>query len=111
MPKLFTKKTEDFICEVCGTTVHGDGYTNHCPVCLTSKHVDNQPGDRLATCHGMMHATTLEVKGDSYILTHVCEKCNHTRKNKSAPKDSFKALLALSEGKLTEHIKILKKKF
>ena len=110
MGKQFTKKQEDFVCEVCGAQVRGDGYTNHCPVCLTSKHVDIQPGDRAADCHGLMYAVSLEVKGDSYILTQVCEKCHHTRKNKSAPKDSFKALMALSQGKLSDYIQTLKKK-
>lgn len=44
--KHFTKTVEDFICAHCGTHVRGNGYTNHCPECLWSKHVDNNPGDR-----------------------------------------------------------------
>lgn len=39
-PKNFTRVIEDFICENCGTEVKGNGYTNHCPKCLWSKHVD-----------------------------------------------------------------------
>ena len=42
----FTRKVEDFTCEHCGREVHGNGYTNHCPHCLHSKHVDVNPGDR-----------------------------------------------------------------
>ena len=36
----FIRKTEDFICENCGAVVVGNGYTNHCPACLYSKHVE-----------------------------------------------------------------------
>ncbi|MEK7061411.1 MAG: RNHCP domain-containing protein, partial [Patescibacteria group bacterium] len=43
----FVKKIEDFVCKVCGTKVKGTGYTNHCPNCLYSLHVDEEvPGDR-----------------------------------------------------------------
>ncbi|MFA6992594.1 MAG: RNHCP domain-containing protein, partial [Candidatus Gracilibacteria bacterium] len=40
MPKRFSRTIEDFVCEKCGAKVKGDGYTNHCPKCLWSKHVD-----------------------------------------------------------------------
>ena len=52
--KKFIKVKEDFVCEHCGAEVKGDGYTNHCPKCLWSKHVDVHPGDRAAECGGMM---------------------------------------------------------
>ncbi|HYC79501.1 MAG TPA: RNHCP domain-containing protein, partial [Candidatus Binatia bacterium] len=52
--KLFQRTPENFVCENCGTKVSGNGYTNHCPNCLYSKHVDNNPGDRLNKCHGLM---------------------------------------------------------
>lgn len=110
MSKQFIRTKENFICDVCGHLVTGDGYTNHCPACLTSKHVDNQPGDREAVCCGLMPAVGLEIKGDSYIITHACEKCKHTRKNKSVTTDNFKALMALSKGELTEYITKLKSK-
>lgn len=104
MPKQFTRKTEDFTCDVCGTVVHGNGYTNHCPHCLSSQHVDINPGDRACPCHGVMRATSLELKGKTYIITHVCEKCGHTRRNKASEEDSRLALRALSVGKLDEYI-------
>ena len=52
--RRFARTVEDFVCEKCGTQVEGDGYTNHCPHCLWSRHVDVNPGDRKATCKGMM---------------------------------------------------------
>src|SRR3989344_2693847 len=51
---MFKKVIEDFTCEHCDTFVEGDGYTNHCPKCLWSLHVDNEPGDRANNCNGLM---------------------------------------------------------
>ena len=110
MSKLFQKLKEDFVCDVCGYFVKGNGYTNHCPFCLSSKHVDVYPGDRASDCHGIMYAVNLEVKGSDYILTQKCEKCGHIRKNKAAANDSQKALRALSSGQIKEYIEKMKKK-
>jgi Zn finger protein HypA/HybF involved in hydrogenase expression len=49
---MFKRTIEDFTCEHCGEQVTGNGFTNHCPQCLWSKHVDIDPGDRLALCGG-----------------------------------------------------------
>ena len=65
MVKRFSRLIEDFICEHCNNPVKGNGYTNHCPYCLYSKHVDEDPGDRAATCHGIMEpGSQSKVKGD-----------------------------------------------
>ena len=109
MPKQFTRTQEDFICGVCGAYVHGNGYTNHCPYCLTSRHVDIQPGDRASPCQGLMPAVSLENKRGGYVITQVCSKCGHTRKNKTADNDSFQAILALSKGELNDYIADLKR--
>ncbi len=109
MSKQFTRCKENFICEVCGTNVIGNGYTNHCPVCLSSKHVDIHPGDRASSCHGIMLATSLELKNGAYIITQTCQKCGHVHKNKSAENDSSKALRALSKGDMASYINHIKK--
>jgi len=44
--KKFQKRIENFTCEKCGLFVKGTGYTDHCPNCLWSKHMDINPGDR-----------------------------------------------------------------
>ena len=66
--KKFTKRKENFICENCGHFVVGNGFTNHCPNCFFSKHVDINPGDRLCSCNGLMkpieYNNTLLVDGD-----------------------------------------------
>lgn len=95
MPKLFKKTIEDFVCEKCGTDVRGTGFTNHCPKCLWGKHVDINPGDRLATCGGMMKPHGLHKKGDEYVLNFVCEKCGFERKNKLSKEDDFDVALRL----------------
>lgn len=110
MVKNFTRLKEDFICEVCGSFVKGNGYTNHCPHCLSSKHVDINPGDRAATCHGIMYAASLEFKGADQYIVHKCSKCNHTRRNKVSSDDNFNAILALSNGSIHTYIERLKKK-
>lgn len=96
MPKLFSKNIEDFICEVCGKKVVGDGYTNHCPYCLASKHVDINPGDRLSDCGGIMLAIGYEIKNGKEFILHHCQKCGFERKNKVTDKDNRKKLIELS---------------
>ncbi|MBU3901416.1 RNHCP domain-containing protein, partial [Patescibacteria group bacterium] len=46
--KKFQRKIEDFVCGHCGPKIKGTGYTDHCPKCLWSQHVDVNPGDRQA---------------------------------------------------------------
>ena len=59
--KQFVRRREDFVCEHCGTKVVGDGYTNHCPKCLWSKHVDIMPGDRAEDCQGLMRPIDIKL--------------------------------------------------
>jgi hypothetical protein len=93
----FTRKKEDFICEKCGTEVKGDGYTNHCPKCLWSKHVDVHPGDRAAECGGMMKPSKVIFQKGEWIITHECIKCGAKKNNKTVPTDDFDVLVALSK--------------
>ncbi|MDR0423029.1 MAG: RNHCP domain-containing protein, partial [Rickettsiales bacterium] len=72
--KKFIKKVENFVCEQCGFEVLGSGYTNHCPNCLYSKHVDINPGDRLCECEGLMLPIDIEQKGGKFIIVHKCQK-------------------------------------
>jgi len=94
--KNFQRKIEDFVCEKCGEKVEGNGYTDHCPVCLWSKHVDINPGDRLADCGGMMKPAGFEVKNGKYIIYYKCVKCGFEHKVKLAPLDNFSSLIELS---------------
>lgn len=95
--KKFNRQIENFTCEHCGTEVIGNGYTNHCPNCLWSKHVDINPGDRASDCGGLMEPIAVEIKKGEYILTQKCQKCGHIRKNKISPLDNFDEILKLSK--------------
>jgi ribosomal protein L32 len=99
--KKFQKNTEDFNCENCGAEVQGDGYTNHCNICLYSKHVDVNPGDRAANCGGVMEPTSVENENGEYVLTHTCKKCGHKKRNKVSAKDDFDKVVELA-AKLAE---------
>ena len=94
--KKFTRHIENFTCEHCGANVVGDGYTNHCPQCLWSRHVDNNPVDRESDCGGMMEPIAIESKKDGYIITHKCQKCGKTIRQHSAENDNFDAILKIS---------------
>lgn len=91
----FIRNIENFICEHCGAEVEGSGYTNHCPHCLWSKHVDMEPGDRAATCGGLMKPVRIEGASPEYDIVQVCEKCKHERRNKVAHNDSEETILAV----------------
>lgn len=96
MNKKFQKTTEDFICENCGYKVIGNGYTNHCPECLFSMHVDINPGDREAECGGLMKPIDLKITSENYVIKHQCLKCGHEKSNKSGKNDNYQMLIDLS---------------
>ena len=94
--KKFQRTIEDFVCEHCGAYVKGDGYTNHCPKCLWSKHVDINPGDRAAACLGLMEPVSLEGASPSYRILHRCVTCGHEKRNDASDKDDVESLVALA---------------
>lgn len=96
MSSTFIRKTEDFTCEKCGFAVQGNGYTNHCPECLWSKHVDVFPGDRAEECQGMMEPIGVEIKNQEYSILHKCVKCGLEKPNKAVPEDNFQMLVQVS---------------
>ena len=94
----FTRVVEDFVCEKCGIHVRGSGYTNHCPKCLWSKHVDIDPGDRAAACGGMMEPVAIEGStGKGYTVRHKCKKCGFVRTNMVSPEDDPDAVVGLAQ--------------
>ena len=94
---LFKKTVENFTCEHCGKKIKGTGYTNHCPHCLYSKHVDIHPGDRAQNCGGLMPVVNFELEKGKYILVHKCQKCGMEKKNRLEKNDNMDALVKLSE--------------
>jgi predicted RNA-binding Zn-ribbon protein involved in translation (DUF1610 family) len=104
-----------FKCVNCGAVVSTDrelagvNNRNHCPVCLWSKHVDeNKAGDRKAICKSKMKPVGLtikktrnkysEEKSGELMLIHRCTGCGKVSINRIASDDSSGALIALYQG-------------
>ncbi len=87
--KGFQKKKEDFFCENCNTHIVGDGYTDHCPKCLYSKHVDVNPGDRMSDCKALMEPIAAEVLRDGFRIHYVCQKCGYKHRVMSSSNDDL----------------------
>lgn len=102
--KKFTKNDDSFVCVHCGFEVKGLGYSsrNHCPRCLWSLHVDENPGDRACECRGAMEPVAVETdprKG--YVIIHKCTKCGAVKRNRAAHEapeqpDDISRLIALT---------------
>ncbi|MGH3981064.1 MAG: RNHCP domain-containing protein [Pseudonocardiaceae bacterium] len=94
-PARFARRREDFTCLHCGTQVRGSGYTNHCPACLWSRHVDVAPGDRAADCGAAMQPVGALSEHDGLVVVQRCVACGHTWRNRIATADDRDAVLAL----------------
>ena len=93
---MFKRTIENFVCQKCGFRVEGNGYTNHCPECLWSKHVDVTPGDRAEKCGGLMEPIRVEVKNKEYTIIHRCTRCGVERPNKAVKEDNFQMLVQIT---------------
>ena len=93
--RKFQKRVEDFVCENCREEVKGNGYTNHCPRCLWSKHVDVNPGDRASKCLGLMKPIRVEGSTPNYYLIHECVRCGQNARIMGDKMDNEEALLAI----------------
>lgn len=94
--KEFTMKDEEFICRNCGKKVEKLNYTarDHCPYCLTSIHIDNNPGDRSCTCLGTLNPIAIEpFKKGKYKIIYKCDRCNIIKKNVMANDDNFDLII------------------
>ena len=92
---------DPFTCKNCGQTVVPEGagsyHRNHCPYCLTSVHLDEEPGDRASDCHGKMEPIGVWVrKNGEWALIHRCTVCGKLDSNRVAADDNPMRLLALA---------------
>lgn len=112
-----------FICCNCGKWVKisddiGTAYRNHCPHCLTSKHLDKEfSGDRTSECGGCMLPIALtfkkegkdkygkEKKGELMVVSE-CADCGKVSINRIAADDEERAILKL----LNESFKLSEEK-
>lgn len=84
---------DSFNCRVCSRLVTPGGaaseHRNHCPNCLSSLHVDVEPGDREADCGGIMDAIAVWVrKGGEWAIIHRCRRCGALSSNRVAADDN-----------------------
>lgn len=95
----FTMIDEYFDCDVCGTHVKPLGYTarDHCPECLSSKHLDINPGDRASECGGTLVPIGIEnAKKDRYKIVYKCDACGEIKRNVTARDDNMDKIIELS---------------
>ena len=97
----FTPCLESFHCAHCGKEIHPEGagsqHRNHCPHCLYSLHVDEEPGDRKATCHGQMEPIGVISKGDGdWSILHLCKSCGKISLNRALADDNPLLLMQLA---------------
>ena len=95
--KKFKMIDEDFTCNVCKRKVTSLGYSarDHCPYCLSSIHVDNNPGDRKNTCHGILEPIAIELKDNNYKIVYRCNKCGAIKKNTMARDDNMDLIISI----------------
>jgi uncharacterized CHY-type Zn-finger protein len=95
MESKFVMRDEKFKCDVCLKNVATLGYTarDHCPYCLSSKHVDNNPGDRACKCHGILKPVAIEPFKGSYKIVYKCAKCGQIKKNIMAKDDNMDLII------------------
>ena len=92
---------EVFTCKVCERQVvpagAGTGHRNHCPNCLTSLHLDNEPGDRAAHCGGIMEPVAVWVRGGGeWAVIHRCRRCGALSSNRVAADDNPLKLMSIA---------------
>ncbi len=92
---------EAFTCRSCGRLVTpgeaGTGHRNHCPNCLTSLHVDVEPGDRAADCGGLMEPVAVWVRrGGEWAVVHRCRRCGAMSSNRTAADDNPIKLMSIA---------------
>ena len=92
---------DTFTCKVCGRPVvaagAGSDHRNHCPNCLSSLHLDIEPGDRAADCGGVMDPIGVLVrKGGEWALIHRCRRCGKLCSNRTAADDNPMKLMSIA---------------
>ncbi len=92
---------ETFTCKVCGRLVVPEGagsdHRNHCPNCLSSLHVDIEPGDRESYCGGQMEAVAVWVrKNGEWAIIHRCKQCGAFSSNRIAADDNPMMLMSIA---------------
>lgn len=96
-----SRADSSFTCTRCRHHVPASSYgvkhRNHCPRCLWSRHLDDEPGDRRVSCAQPMEPIAIEVRRDGeWAIVHRCTGCGIIKTNRIAGDDHELALLALA---------------
>jgi hypothetical protein len=99
--KQKNKRVAEFRCKRCGCITPesgaGSAHRNHCPQCLHSVHLDDNPGDRAAECGAVMEPVAVWVRGDGeWALIHRCKDCGTLSSNRIAADDNPFVLASLA---------------
>ncbi len=75
----------------------GTTHRNHCPCCLSSKHVDDKtPGDRKSTCGATMPPIAVAIKkGGEFCIIQKCNGCAKININRIAGDDMNSTILSV----------------
>ncbi len=100
--------SDSFTCKVCADWLYltgaGSNHHNHCPNCLSSLHLDIEPGDREADCGGIMEPVGVWVrKNGEWALIHRCRRCGHLSSNRVAADDNPMKLMSIAMKPLPNH--------
>jgi hypothetical protein len=87
------KQAQSFRCVHCRldvpTSAPGTAHRNHCPNCLWSRHLDDDPGDRASDCLSSMEPIAITVRKDGeWVLIHRCNGCDTLSSNRIAGDDN-----------------------
>lgn len=96
-----TRESQSFRCGHCRLDVSSDApgtaHRNHCPNCLWSRHLDDDPGDRAADCGASMEPVAVMVRGSGeWVLIHRCAGCGTLHANRTAGDDNPLLLLRIA---------------
>jgi len=95
-------RDEAFTCMHCGKAVSAHGRTarDHCPYCLSSRHVDVVPGDRANACGGRLEAVGVRGSGERTVILYRCVACGASHQNRAVldgdPPDDWQVIVALA---------------
>jgi len=96
-----------FVCRSCGAFAPWEGggtvHRNHCPRCLSSLHLDIEPGDRAAECGGIMEPIAVWVRrGGEWAIVHRCTRCGALSSNRTAADDNPALLISIAARPLAQ---------
>jgi hypothetical protein len=92
---------DSFECKICGRLVTPEGagttHRNHCHNCLSSLHLDDEPGDRAANCGGVMEPVAVWTRKDGeWAIIHRCRRCGKLTSNRIAADDNPMKLMSIA---------------